>query len=389
MRFRRYRGPDVTTVLRRVRRELGDEAVIVKTEEKVEGGVLGFFGTRVVEVLVALPEKGESHRRAEGLDIALPREVPEPVSPPGEESGSEMGGGLAREIARPTSGDGRSGGVDAEGERKSRDFLPLGVSLQEGGYPRRVLAFGPAGSGKTSTLGRLAWHFGPLGNVNLVSLEEEGRLSGASRWRAFWEVLGVRFLPVKGFEGLRSADLAQGGILLVDTPPLGSYRHDELAAICRELSLKPFLVVDAAWDLDEFRAVLEEFGDLPGLRVVVSKFDAVRVPARREMWRRELSGTPGYFSDSPSIDMPLRPLVALSGGEEARSGFERTPSRLGPRADRGEEESPGAGRTGKKEVPSDLLAELLDAAGRRGSVNGVQGSEGKARPWVPRRLVGR
>lgn len=376
-------------MLRRMRRELGDEAVIVKTEEKMEGGVLGFFGTRVVEVLVALPEKGESHRRAEGLDIALPREVPEPGSLPAEESGSEMGGGLAREKARSLPCDGRAGGVDAEGERKSRDFLPLGVSLQEGGYPRRVLAFGPAGSGKTSTLGRLAWHFGPLGNVTLVSVEEEGRLSGASRWRAFWEVLGVRFLPVKGFEGLRSADLDQGGILLVDTPPLGSYRHDEIAAICRELSLTPFLVVGAAWDLDEFRAVLGEFGDLPGLRVVVSKFDAVRVPARREVWRRELSGTPGYFSDSPSIDMPLRPLVALSGGEEARRDFERTPSRLGPRADRGGEESPGAGRTGKKEVPSDLLAELLDAAGRRGSVNGVQGSEGKARPWVPRRLVGR
>lgn len=389
MRFRRYRGPDVTTVLRRVRRELGDEAVIVKTEEKVEGGVLGFFGTRVVEVLVALPEKGESHRRAEGLDIALPREVPEPVSPPGEESGSEMGGGLAREIARPTSGDGRSGGVDAEGERKSRDFLPLGVSLQEGGYPRRVLAFGPAGSGKTSTLGRLAWHLGPLGDVTLVSVEEEGRLSGASRWRAFWEVLGVRFLPVKGFRSLRSAALGREGVLLVDTPPMESGWREELKGICRELSLVPFLVVDAAWDLDEFRVIFDEFGSLPGIRVVVSKFDAVRVPARREAWRRELRDTPGYFSDSPSIDVPLRPLAALSGSVDDRPRGERPSPDPTAKDDRGPKEGLDAGLPKKKERLPDPLAELLASAGGKGPGGGVHGPGGGARPWIPRRLAGR
>ncbi|MBC7253990.1 MAG: hypothetical protein H5T72_08485 [Actinobacteria bacterium] len=310
MRLRRYVGPDLPTVLRRIRRELGEDAVIVSTRERVEGGLLGFFGTRVVEVLAAAsPEAAGGERR--GLDLSLPGELPRPGGagkdgePPltGDEDGDgEVGSGL---------------GMPAGG-RPMRDFVPLGITCTEGGFPRRALFFGPPGSGKTSTLGRLAWHLGDRGRVRVVSVEEEGRLSGASRWRAFWEVLGVEYLPVRGLEGLREAGAQGCQALLVDTPPLKRDSVGELGAVCREMSLAPFLAVDAAMDFEEFRCLLESCRALRGLRVVVCKVDTVSTPSRRFRWADELQGVKAYFSDHPAINVPLKPLLA--GGSATRGG---------------------------------------------------------------------
>lgn len=380
MRFRKYRGPDVPSVLRRVRRELGEEAVIVKTEEKVEGGILGFFGTRVVEVLVALPDGVSAERPPVGLDLSLPREVPESV-------GSSKGGCVlslppnASQDEEVISLDGDEGGRKGDEDRlDARDFLPLGVVLEDGGYPRRVIAFGPPGSGKTSTLGRLAWHFSSHERVKLISVEEEGRLSGVSRWRSFWEVLGVDFLPVKGFQGLEKIAHEIKGVVLVDTPPLTKGYREELEAACRGLSLTPLLVVDAAWDLEEFRRLLDAFRHLPGLRVVVSKMDSLMVAGRREVWRRELMGLSSYMSDSPSINCPLKPLVhAAVRGEGVSRGLGQsyTPVSSGGRQMRRTEDLWGG------DSPGDIGGENATKTTSRTD----SGAEKKARVWVPRRIV--
>jgi hypothetical protein len=378
LKFRKYRGPDVSTVLRRVRQELGDEAVIVKTEEKVEGGLLGFFGTRVVEVLVALPGEDHPGRRPESLDLSLPREIPGTWETGGCEN-VPQGGAPPAEGSVPSRprGDVRDN-VFPRVSGPEQGFLPLGVTLGEGDYPRRVLAFGPPGSGKTSTLGRLAWHFGPRSEVTLLSVEEEGRLSGASRWRAFWEVLGIKYHPVKGFQGLGDAVANEMDVLLVDTPPMEPGWRGVLERVCREFSLVPMLVVDAASDFEEFRCLLEEYGDLPGLRVVVSKLDAVRVPSRREAWLRELNGLPGYASDSPSICLPLKPLGIPAGDREEQ------PLRVDTARERHRKKG-GGSVAGDGDGREPLVGHPL-AAGRVDPGEGFQGGV-EARPWIPRRLA--
>ncbi len=300
MRLRRYVGPDLPTVLRRIRRELGPNALIVKTEERVEGGILGFFGTRVVEVVAAESPGGEA-REGRGLDLSLPREMPCGV-PRGEARREGSGGGAAeRQAASPP---------DEEGRRlRGQGFLPLGLACSGMGLPRRALALGPPGSGKTSVLGRLAWHFSAEGKAFLVSVEEEGRVSGVSRWEAFWKVLGVDYLAVKGCRGLRCAALEGEGVLLVDTPPLGVEWVEEMRGVCAELSLSPLLVVDASMDFEEFRLLRDRFRGWDDLRVVLCKMDTVCIPARRSRWEEELAGMTAYFSDHPSIDVPLKPLT--------------------------------------------------------------------------------
>lgn len=351
MRLRRYVGPDLPTVLRRIRLELGEDAVIVSTRERVEGGLLGFFGTRVVEVLAAAsPEAPGGEWR--GLDLSLPGELPRP-------GGAKEDG----EPPHPGDADGEEEasaglGVPAGG-RPMRDFVPLGITCTEGGFPERALFFGPPGSGKTSALGRLAWHFGDRGRVRVVSVEEEGRLSGASRWRAFWEVLGVEYLPVRGLEGLREAGRESRQALLVDTPPLQHDSVGNLGAICRELSLAPFLAVDAAMDFEEFRFLLERCRALRGLRVVVCKLDIVSAPSRRTRWADELRGMKAYFSDHPAINVPLKPLVA---GGLATCGGRRAVTR-GENAGARDAVSPWPGASGLREA-----LEKMEEKGLHGNI---------------------
>lgn len=305
MRLRKYVGPDLPTVLRRIRRELGEDAVILRTEEKVEGGLLGFFGTRVVEVLAA-SDPVELSNVKRGLDLSLPGETPAFRAHGGEEGNRSL-----EECGGARIGDAQF--LPSDGgyclSRETRDFLPLAIARREGGMPCRALFFGPPGSGKTSALGRLAWYLSARRRVLLVSVEEEGRLSGTSRWKAFWEVLGVEYRPVKGFEGLLGMEIDGEGPLLVDTPPLRKDDMGKIGRACREFSMVPFLAVDATMDFGEFRFLLENCRGLEGLRVVVCKMDAVSLGSRRSRWTNELLGTKSYFSDHPSINVPLKPLV--------------------------------------------------------------------------------
>ncbi|MDI6874116.1 MAG: hypothetical protein QME89_01250 [Actinomycetota bacterium] len=331
MRIRRYVGPDVPTVLRRIRRELGKDAVIVKTEEKVEGGLLGFFGTKVVEILAMAASDAPGGERRE-LDLTLPGELPPRDGRGGEGAGpsrTPAGGGKTGDSAA------LPGGGRVHGRGEIRDFLPLGIACEEGGMPRRALFFGPPGAGKTSALGRLAWFYSGRERVWVVSVEEEGRLSGATRWKAFWEVLGVDFVPVKGFEGLREVALEEGGVVFVDTPPLRGEELEEIKAACREFSLVPFLAVDACMDFEEFRGLWRQCQTMEDVRVVACKMDTVSLPSRRSRWSGELAGTRAYFTDHPSINVPLKPLASGSPsrrretgrGENATAGSKGTASR--------------------------------------------------------------
>ncbi|MGI6119827.1 MAG: flagellar biosynthesis protein FlhF, partial [Desulfosporosinus sp.] len=57
MRVKRFVGDNVADAMRKVKRELGAEAVILQTREFREGGFLGLFGKMRVEITAAFEEK--------------------------------------------------------------------------------------------------------------------------------------------------------------------------------------------------------------------------------------------------------------------------------------------------------------------------------------------
>lgn len=77
MRVKRFTGDSVTDTMRKIKRELGPEAVILQTRQIKEGGLLGFFSRTRIEITAAVEDKpavtasitGEESKPAVSTDL--------------------------------------------------------------------------------------------------------------------------------------------------------------------------------------------------------------------------------------------------------------------------------------------------------------------------------
>jgi flagellar biosynthesis protein FlhF len=392
MKVKKYRGKDVKILKERIRKELGEEAVILATRPIIEGGVLGFFGRKALEMVVAVPDRnnGDGDNLA-GIDLAIPGEKPgmvehDAVVP--EKHGREFGPGhgafcenKGQRVAKKVHGGSENASTDnskkrapgrlsagsaffpaKEGElgpdpvpsaikpgskddssRRATsgrgvelDHLPEGIKQSMGknglceslrphaGFtplhlskgiegaevmPMRAVFMGPPGAGKTTCLGRLAWlHSQEEGRTMILSLEEEGRLSGVTRWGLFWETLGLDYHACLSVEGLAQRARAAAGVVLVDTPPLEANDAKQWLHLLLELlpGFERFFVFDAGMDNEEFIRWLDLLAPAFPYRLVISKIDQVFRKEKAEKMA-ELAGTAHVYSAyGASITNPLQ-----------------------------------------------------------------------------------
>lgn len=110
MRIKTFQGRSLEDVLPQIREELGPGAVVLGQRSKVQGGVAGFFGTKVIEVTAAdrMPDDQQL--------IELEDKLADPDwSPTGETTGSPAGDPLGADLAARFTGAmkmGRRGGID-------------------------------------------------------------------------------------------------------------------------------------------------------------------------------------------------------------------------------------------------------------------------------------
>ncbi len=413
MRMKKYRGRDARELMARVRRELGEDAVIVATRPVIEGGLLGFFGRSMVEMVAVVPE-GEDMEASGGgrVDIAVPGEAPavgagsrSPGQPAetcrercggaagGERSSKAGVGGYARDVPAGEDGEragsgaprgGSLGKMDAEEKTASRGdggepadrsharhggisgvrrgcvregngagrvedddggaalprgddghlFVPLrfaaGMNGEEvRGLPERALFLGPSGAGKTTCLGRMAWSLTARGReVTVLSLEEEGRLSGARRWEELWKNMGSEYRPCLDAGELLSEARGSTGAVLIDTPPLAARdvgRWRELL----EGGLAGFtavVVLEARMEEGEYAAWLRALEPLRPYLLVLSKVDELFDTARAERMAVASGAAEVYLAGDPSVVVPMERFVArvAVGRRPHRRGEEST-----------------------------------------------------------------
>ncbi|HWQ56892.1 MAG TPA: hypothetical protein VN442_24605 [Bryobacteraceae bacterium] len=269
MKIKSYFASTIAAAIEQARHELGPEAVIVESRRTTEAQRARGDYEVVVGLLApgqeappreAVPEPdrlseevAEMRHQLEMMRKAISRNVltaprwsianPDLAEVFATLVSEEVEGELARDIvdavyARAAGGS-PAVGLRTELERRFR----VKPSLGRDGTGRRVAALvGPPGSGKTSTLVKLAISQGITGRrpVQLLSVDNY-RVGGADQLRSYAAILGAGFQALETVGALAQAleEHRSKDLILIDTPGYGSRDLDNAADLARFLSGRP------------------------------------------------------------------------------------------------------------------------------------------------------
>jgi flagellar biosynthesis protein FlhF len=273
VRVKRFVGDNVADAMRKVKRELGAEAVILQTREFREGGFLGLFGKMRVEITAAFEEKPVTTRKKqvsnhEYMDAELPKVKPVPAA---KEQSAELQEEIMtmrqmlEKINNQMEGLGTQKGVWLPSQQKWAEHLSnrginqnmvellinrLQLTLQPEEWadnsrvyaqleanvrqicsqigliqpgidkPRIVALIGATGVGKTTTIGKLAAGFSIVDKRKVALITSDTfRVAAVEQLKTFGEIIGVSVEVVMNPAEMRQAlDLhADKELIFIDT----------------------------------------------------------------------------------------------------------------------------------------------------------------------------
>jgi flagellar biosynthesis protein FlhF len=335
MRIKSYFAQSVEEAMDKARRELGADAMLMNSKKtELELRSLGAY-----EVVFAVPPEAApatelqprpaAHKSAalagasaegRGVSNDLVRELAElrkqietvkrsvdrrpaavsnsgaPFTPDGAEviarlTGADLSEELAVELAAAVESrrgrDGASGSLEsalrAECEQRLQFAPTLGVA---GAPPRAVVFVGPAGTGKTTTLIKLALRYGlrarlPLQLLSLDTL----RIGGSEQLASYARIAGIPCQPVHTPSALKQAFAEYGTkkLLLIDTPGFSNSDEAQSRSLATGLSahrdlLEVHLVLSATVQPRVQLAAIERFAAFTPAKLLFTHLDEVESP---------------------------------------------------------------------------------------------------------------
>ncbi|MGQ9524424.1 MAG: flagellar biosynthesis protein FlhF [Armatimonadota bacterium] len=310
MRIKRYEGNDMQELLRRVKAELGKDAVILHTQRTRRGGLLG-VGARIrYEILAAsdlntatsvAPEPARPQSRVTTTLASestasqiqeLKREIQNlraslGLAARGEETGplaTLLSIGVDAPVAQKILGDAVPSSRDELVNLVSGIFTPAGPVL--GGSGRQVVALiGPTGVGKTTTIAKMAAvaSLDYKAKVALIT-SDTYRIGAVEQLRTYCQILRLPLEVALSPDEMAAAvhTHQDKDLILIDTVGRGQkhFLHlSELAAVLRAAEpTQTHLVLAASSDRYVMIDVIEKFGMLSPDRLIFTKLDeAVRL----------------------------------------------------------------------------------------------------------------
>ncbi|MBR9985565.1 MAG: hypothetical protein KFF68_06610 [Desulfosarcina sp.] len=319
MQIKRFEAADMTEALRLVKREFGDEAVILSAKEVRPGGFFSALRKRSVEITAAADypadEAGKSNHfsglLAKHLDtdveidrvslssspqpampvarrfrsISRPQAASEAQRPPVDRSTPMPPQGLISPAVKSDTetvcGGGAGQGPTDEAFRNAQGNPPIAEPFYRDPAAQKVIALvGPCGAGKTTTLAKLAWH------CQVVEKKQSGLISldrfriGANAMLA--RVARIMNLPLRivhDAEQLQSAlnDLTDLDVILIDTPGMCGKDTSMMVEVCSLLRIAEpdeiHLVANATVRDDVFDACLATYAPLGVNRLLLTHLD--------------------------------------------------------------------------------------------------------------------
>jgi flagellar biosynthesis protein FlhF len=362
MQIKRFEAADMTEALRMVKRELGDNAVILSAKEVRPGGFFRSLRKKSVEIAAANDcPVGDAHQsndfsgllsehlcsqvetdRVSLSSLTQPPNIPpaskfRPLShqsPAPETPHSPLGSrvptpqpGLIPDELQPGMGDKHGGGI-GEGliaeEIESVNSSPLIAKpfYRDTAAKQIVALVGPCGVGKSTSVAKLAWHchVAEKKRVGLISLDRF-RIGANGMLRRVSRIMGLPLKIVRDDDQLQLAlnDLIDVDLVLIDTPGISGKESSMMADVCELLrSAKPHethLVANATLREDVFEAFVSSFSPLGVNRLLITHMDE-DVSRASGLKLLKISGLPSsFYSDGVELSDGLKESTAkaLSG----------------------------------------------------------------------------
>lgn len=270
MRLKCYSAPSMAEAMADVRRELGEDAIIVSTQRAVGGQ-----GVRITAALEETASDDEVH-------IALSGGVPSPVLDHIREQ-LIYHGLPPRLIERLVNAARRVGTEDPTMAcAGALDELFAFAPLPERQAPRPFMMVGPPGSGKTIAVAKLAARGRLNGRSVGVISADTVRAGALEQLSAFTNILNVDLRKARGAHALAQLlyeDINRHDLVFIDTPGLNPFLPGDieyLANLIAEVDVEPVLVMAAGGDPVEAAEMAEAFAQVGATRLLATRLDMTR-----------------------------------------------------------------------------------------------------------------
>lgn len=263
MRLQNFQARTVGAAMQQIRAALGNDAVILATQESAEG-----------VRLTAAVEDGDDLRNlldataAPALRATLEACLRHHRLP--ARLGDEL---LAAAVAAPAA-DPAAALAQALGARFR--FVPITVPA-----PRPLAVVGLPGSGKSAAIARLAAQVSVGGRSATVFSTDVGRAGGLAQLTALLEPL--RMAPVAAGDSAATARavaaVGSQNTVLIDTSGINPFRGQELAAIAeliRVTGAEPVLALPAGLESADSIEIVGNFAAIGVRRLLVTRLDTAR-----------------------------------------------------------------------------------------------------------------
>lgn len=323
MKLKHYTAETLQEAMLKVKNDLGRDAVIMHTRRFKQGGIFGFFGKELFEVIATLEAKiphAHTGRRAETVQApdnkrvsALEAEVSQlrqavetallaqPAPPDITDERlhetpdnplqdilvcNDVDPVVAEKLIRDVTIQ-FPGRLDTPSARRLLEKrLCHCLSRVEGiqlvnGRPKLVVLFGPTGVGKTTTIAKLAANFTLVEGKKVALITADTyRIAAVEQLKTYGEIIGVPVEVVFTREELQEALARQAGsdLILIDTAgrsPKNDQHLQEIDALFHDLpDIERYLVVSATTKPRDALDMVARFAPLGGqYKLIITKVD--------------------------------------------------------------------------------------------------------------------